>query len=67
MLKIARLYGFRYVKEKQNFCLICVLFQVYCVEEEMRQLLQEMADNKKAMENKIRRLTHALNDIQQDL
>ncbi|NWW92320.1 LRCC1 protein, partial [Rhynochetos jubatus] len=41
--------------------------KVYCVEEEMRQLLQEMADNKKAMENKIRRLTHALNDIQRDL
>ncbi|XP_010004791.1 PREDICTED: leucine-rich repeat and coiled-coil domain-containing protein 1 [Chaetura pelagica] len=41
--------------------------KVYCVEEEMRQLLQEMANNKKAMENKIRRLTHALNDIQQDL
>ncbi|NWQ73469.1 LRCC1 protein, partial [Columbina picui] len=41
--------------------------KVYCVEEEMRQLLQEMANNKKAMENKIKRLTHALNDIQQDL
>ncbi|KFQ21895.1 Leucine-rich repeat and coiled-coil domain-containing protein 1, partial [Mesitornis unicolor] len=41
--------------------------KVYHVEEEMRQLLQEMADYKKAMENKIRRLTHALNDIQQDL
>ncbi|XP_071660073.1 leucine-rich repeat and coiled-coil domain-containing protein 1 isoform X2 [Patagioenas fasciata] len=41
--------------------------KVYCVEEEMRQLLQEMANNKKNMENKIRRLTHALNDIQQDL
>ncbi|XP_010286290.1 PREDICTED: leucine-rich repeat and coiled-coil domain-containing protein 1 [Phaethon lepturus] len=41
--------------------------KVYCVEEEMRQLLQETANNKKAMENKIRRLTHALNDIQQDL
>ncbi|NXC05570.1 LRCC1 protein, partial [Orthonyx spaldingii] len=40
--------------------------KVYCVEEEMRELLQEMASNKKAMENKIRRLTHALNDIQQD-
>ncbi|NWI82233.1 LRCC1 protein, partial [Dryoscopus gambensis] len=40
--------------------------KVYCVEEEMRELLQEMANNKKAMENKIRRLTHALNDIQQD-
>ncbi|KAM6350431.1 leucine-rich repeat and coiled-coil domain-containing protein 1 isoform 3-T3 [Podargus strigoides] len=41
--------------------------KVYCVEEEMRQLLRETANNKKAMENKIRRLTHALNDIQQDL
>ncbi|XP_053808199.1 leucine-rich repeat and coiled-coil domain-containing protein 1 isoform X2 [Vidua chalybeata] len=40
--------------------------KVYSVEEEMRELLQEMASNKKAMENKIRRLTHALNDIQQD-
>ncbi|XP_067146343.1 leucine-rich repeat and coiled-coil domain-containing protein 1 isoform X1 [Apteryx mantelli] len=41
--------------------------KVYHVEEEMRQLLQEMADNKKSMENKMRRLTNALNDIQQDL
>ncbi|XP_064298554.1 leucine-rich repeat and coiled-coil domain-containing protein 1 isoform X2 [Phalacrocorax carbo] len=41
--------------------------KVYYVEEEMRQLLQETANNKKAMENKIRRLTHALNDIQQEL
>ncbi|NXX88688.1 LRCC1 protein, partial [Centropus bengalensis] len=41
--------------------------KVYYVEEEMRQLLQETANNKKAMENKIRRLTHALNDLQQDL
>ncbi|XP_063247890.1 leucine-rich repeat and coiled-coil domain-containing protein 1 isoform X2 [Prinia subflava] len=40
--------------------------KVYSVEEEMRELLQEMANNKRAMENKIRRLTHALNDIQQD-
>ncbi|NXR49528.1 LRCC1 protein, partial [Hippolais icterina] len=40
--------------------------KVYSVEEEMRELLQEMANNKKAMENKIQRLTHALNDIQQD-
>ncbi|NXH53156.1 LRCC1 protein, partial [Rhabdornis inornatus] len=39
--------------------------KVYSVEEEMRELLQEMANNKKAMESKIRRLTHALNDIQQ--
>ncbi|XP_050188876.1 leucine-rich repeat and coiled-coil domain-containing protein 1 [Myiozetetes cayanensis] len=41
--------------------------KVYSVEEEMRELLQEMANNKKAMENKIRLLAHALNDIQQDL
>ncbi|NWI85887.1 LRCC1 protein, partial [Pitta sordida] len=41
--------------------------KVYSVEEEMRELLQEMANNKKAMEHKIQRLTHALNDIQQDL
>ncbi|NXS97050.1 LRCC1 protein, partial [Jacana jacana] len=41
--------------------------KVYYVEEEMRQLLQETADNKKALENKVRRLTQALNDIQQDL
>ncbi|XP_041268695.1 leucine-rich repeat and coiled-coil domain-containing protein 1 [Onychostruthus taczanowskii] len=40
--------------------------KVYSVEEEMRELLQEMANSKKAMENKIRRLTSALNDIQQD-
>ncbi|XP_066404128.1 leucine-rich repeat and coiled-coil domain-containing protein 1 isoform X1 [Molothrus aeneus] len=40
--------------------------KVYSVEEEMRELLQEMANNKKAMENKIRRLTNVLNDIQQD-
>ncbi|NXI70831.1 LRCC1 protein, partial [Anseranas semipalmata] len=41
--------------------------KVYYVEEEMRQLLQETANNKKAMENKIRRITNALSDIQQDL
>ncbi|NWR92416.1 LRCC1 protein, partial [Furnarius figulus] len=41
--------------------------KVYSVEEEMRELLQEMANSKKTMENKIRLLTHALNDIQQDL
>ncbi|XP_074843107.1 leucine-rich repeat and coiled-coil domain-containing protein 1 isoform X2 [Carettochelys insculpta] len=41
--------------------------KVYHVEEEMRQLLQETANSKKAMEEKIRRLTNALTDIQQDL
>lgn len=33
----------------------------------MRQLLQETANNKKAMEEKIKRLTVALGDIQQVL
>ncbi|XP_051627499.1 leucine-rich repeat and coiled-coil domain-containing protein 1 [Manacus candei] len=41
--------------------------KVYSVEEEMRELLREMANNKKAMENKIQLLARALNDIQQDL
>nr|XP_033790234.1 leucine-rich repeat and coiled-coil domain-containing protein 1 isoform X2 [Geotrypetes seraphini]XP_033790235.1 leucine-rich repeat and coiled-coil domain-containing protein 1 isoform X2 [Geotrypetes seraphini]XP_033790236.1 leucine-rich repeat and coiled-coil domain-containing protein 1 isoform X2 [Geotrypetes seraphini]XP_033790237.1 leucine-rich repeat and coiled-coil domain-containing protein 1 isoform X2 [Geotrypetes seraphini] len=41
--------------------------KVYQVEEEMRQLLQETAKSKKTMEEKIRRLTNALSDIQQDL
>ncbi|XP_072267083.1 leucine-rich repeat and coiled-coil domain-containing protein 1 isoform X3 [Pyxicephalus adspersus] len=39
--------------------------RVYQVEEEMRQLLQETAYSKKAMEEKIKRLTSALSDIQQ--
>lgn len=42
-----------------------LLLQVYQVEEEMRQLLQETANSKKAMEEKIKRLTSALSDIQQ--
>uniref|UniRef100_A0A2D4M7Q2 Uncharacterized protein n=2 Tax=Elapinae TaxID=42168 RepID=A0A2D4M7Q2_9SAUR len=37
------------------------------VEEEMRQLLQETANNKKTMEEKIKWLTVALSDIQQGL
>ncbi|XP_074062953.1 leucine-rich repeat and coiled-coil domain-containing protein 1 isoform X1 [Macrotis lagotis] len=36
------------------------------VEDEMRQLLHETARNKKAMEEKIKRLTFALSDIQQE-
>ncbi|KAG8441879.1 hypothetical protein GDO86_010891 [Hymenochirus boettgeri] len=38
--------------------------RVYEVEEEMRQLLIETANSKKAMEEKMKRLTNALNDIQ---
>uniref|UniRef100_A0A669P763 Leucine-rich repeat and coiled-coil domain-containing protein 1 n=1 Tax=Phasianus colchicus TaxID=9054 RepID=A0A669P763_PHACC len=41
--------------------------KVYYVEEEMRQLLQETASNKKAMEDKIKRITYVLSDIQKDL
>ncbi|XP_069477389.1 leucine-rich repeat and coiled-coil domain-containing protein 1 isoform X2 [Ambystoma mexicanum] len=41
--------------------------KVYQVEEEMRLLLRETANCKKAMEEKTRRLTNALSDIQQDL
>uniref|UniRef100_H3AA39 MICOS complex subunit MIC60 n=1 Tax=Latimeria chalumnae TaxID=7897 RepID=H3AA39_LATCH len=41
--------------------------KVYRVEEEMRELLQETANNKKVMEEKIRKLTRALTDIQQEL
>ncbi|XP_068956300.1 LOW QUALITY PROTEIN: leucine-rich repeat and coiled-coil domain-containing protein 1 [Petaurus breviceps papuanus] len=36
------------------------------VEDEMRQLLHETAQNKKIMEEKIKRLTFALSDIQQE-
>ncbi|XP_056680154.1 leucine-rich repeat and coiled-coil domain-containing protein 1 isoform X2 [Monodelphis domestica] len=36
------------------------------VEDEMRQLLQETEQNKKSMELKIKRLTYALRDIQQE-
>ncbi|XP_067835632.1 leucine-rich repeat and coiled-coil domain-containing protein 1 isoform X2 [Heptranchias perlo] len=41
--------------------------KVYQVEEEMRQLLKETANGKKNMEEKIRKLTSALNDIKQEL
>ncbi|KAM9308406.1 leucine-rich repeat and coiled-coil domain-containing protein 1 [Gastrophryne carolinensis] len=40
--------------------------RVYKVEEEMRQLLQETATSKRGMEEKIKRLTSALSDIQED-
>ncbi|XP_051879155.1 leucine-rich repeat and coiled-coil domain-containing protein 1 [Pristis pectinata] len=41
--------------------------KVYQVEEEMRHLLRETANSKKNMEEKIRKLTSALNDIKQEL
>ncbi|XP_062897425.1 leucine-rich repeat and coiled-coil domain-containing protein 1 [Mobula hypostoma] len=41
--------------------------KIYQVEEEMRHLLRETANSKKNMEEKIRKLTSALNDIKQEL
>ncbi|NP_001084885.1 leucine-rich repeat and coiled-coil domain-containing protein 1 [Xenopus laevis] len=40
--------------------------RVYQVEEEMRHLLKETANSKKIMEEKIKRLTGALSDIQKE-
>ena len=44
---------------------VCV--QVMMVEEEMRQLLRETDQSKRGMEEKVKRLTHALGDLQSDL
>ncbi|XP_033122798.1 leucine-rich repeat and coiled-coil domain-containing protein 1-like isoform X2 [Anneissia japonica] len=41
--------------------------KVLSVEEEMRQLLLETANQKKVMEGKLHRLTQAFSDIQQDM
>ncbi|KAK3603812.1 hypothetical protein CHS0354_042814 [Potamilus streckersoni] len=41
--------------------------RVLTVEEEMRELLQENQASKRAMEEKIKRLTHVLGDLQSDL
>ena len=37
------------------------------VEEEMRQLLRETEQSKRGLEEKVKRLTHALGDLQSDL
>jgi len=42
-------------------------FQVAEVEEEMRQMLTENQGSKKAMEDKMKRLTQAMTDLQTDL
>ena len=44
-----------------------LLFKVDEVEEEMRVLLRETEASKRLMENKVKRLTSALGDLQQDL
>lgn len=42
-------------------------FQVAEVEEEMREMLSENQASKKAMEDKMKRLTQAMTDLQTDL
>lgn len=42
-------------------------YQVLQVEDEMRQLLQENALTKKTLEMRIKKLTSAFHEIQQDL
>lgn len=43
------------------------MLQVAAVEDEMRELLQETQANKKAMEDKVKRLTRAMTELQSDL
>jgi uncharacterized coiled-coil protein SlyX len=43
------------------------LLQVAEVEEEMRELLSENQTSKKAMEDKMKRLTQAMTELQSDL
>ena len=47
------------------FVFVCM--QVLMVEEEMRELLREAEHSKRNMEEKVKRLTHALGDLQSDL
>ena len=42
-------------------------FQVYQVEEEMREMLKENQAAKKAMEDKVKRLTRAMSELESDL
>lgn len=41
--------------------------RIAAVEDEMRELLQETQANKKAMEDKVKRLTRAMTELQSDL
>ncbi|MBZ3873394.1 Leucine-rich repeat and coiled-coil domain-containing protein 1 [Sciurus carolinensis] len=52
--------------EKQK-CIDSANLKVHQVEEEMCELLEETCKNKKAMEEKIKQLACALNEIQQDM
>nr|XP_002710711.1 leucine-rich repeat and coiled-coil domain-containing protein 1 isoform X1 [Oryctolagus cuniculus] len=52
--------------EKQK-CIDSANLKVHRVEEEMRGLLEETCKNKKAMEEKIKQLAFALNEIQQEM
>ena len=44
-----------------------VFSQINEVEDEMRQILQEAASGKKTLEMRIKKLTNAFNEIQEDL
>ncbi|XP_023558971.1 leucine-rich repeat and coiled-coil domain-containing protein 1 isoform X2 [Octodon degus] len=52
--------------EKQK-CIDSANLKVHRVEEEMRELLEETCKNKKAMEEKIKQLACALNEIQREM
>lgn len=45
------------------FVFVCVCHQVFEVEEEMRELLEETESNKRIMEEKMKRLTSVLKDF----
>ena len=48
--------------------LACVILsQVLEVEEEMRELLRDTAQTKKVMEDKVKKLTRAFTELQDDL
>ena len=47
--------------------IIILLSQINEVEDEMRQILQEAASSKKSLEMRIKKLTNAFNEIQEDL
>lgn len=55
------------LETEKRKCVDCANLKVLQVEEEMRELLEETCKNKKAMEEKIKQLACALNEIQQDM
>jgi len=43
-----------------------LILQIHAVEQEMREILKENEASKKAMEDKVKRLTRAMSDLQTD-